>query len=109
MIQMRKTRNMEKRILVKETNEIDLEIFTGKFKDLLVLIQEFIDKKWEGMELSRSYEYSEFIIYRYREENDEEYQTRIEKLKKQKIYEEKAKERRRKQYELLRKEFEDKP
>lgn len=48
-------------------------------------------------------------LYKHREENDKEYAKRMKELEKQKEQEVKAKDKRRQDYERLKKEFEDTP
>ena len=59
---------------------------------------------WEGIEIMSSYDGYDFQLYKYRPENDEEYNKRIQLQKK---LEEERQETRRKQYEKLKGEFEN--
>ena len=105
--------NQPKRIQVKETAEIDASNFTGKLEHLIAQLQDWMNEgEWEGIEeyCDGGYDLSSPIVeyyrlYKFREENDQEYEKRMKELEKQKAQELKTKEKRRKEYEKLKKEF----
>jgi len=105
--------NQPKRIQVKETAEIDASNFTGKLEHLIAQLQDWMNEgEWEGIEeyYDGGYDLSSPIVeyyrlYKFREENDQEYEKRMKELEKQKAQELKTKEKRRKEYEKLKKEF----
>ena len=93
----------------KETAIIDAP-FTGKFEDIISQLQDWKNEgDWEGIEVkSIGYDGAvEYYLYKHREETDKEYVKRMKELEKKKVAELKDKERRRKQYEKLKKEFGD--
>ena len=100
-----------KRIKIKEIKcldylwEWDRDIVDISFNDILKKIQQAKNDGWEGMHIVSSYDYVSLNFYKFRLENDKEYETRMKKLEKQRIAENKAKEKRRKEYEKLKKEF----
>jgi retron-type reverse transcriptase len=95
-----------KRIQVKETTIIDAP-FDGKLKDIIAQLQDWMNEgEWEGIESEYCQDYGdEYYLYKFREENDQEYEKRMKELEKQKAQELKTKEKRRKEYEKLKKEF----
>jgi hypothetical protein len=103
-----------KRIQVKETERYYRD-FEGTLTEIITSLQNAIDDGWEGIE--NEYElyedYSTPYLYKHREENDKEYEKRLKQLDKEKQVKDVAKivskEHRRKEYEKLRKEFEDTP
>ena len=90
-----------KRIKVKETSEIDASNFTGKLEHLIAQLQDWINEgEWEGIEeyYDGGYDLSSPIVeyyrlYKFREENDQEYEERVKQLEKEKVEKAKAKER----------------
>ena len=94
----------------KETAIIDAP-FTGKFEDIISQLQDWKNEgNWEGVEIEYDYENgNSYQLYKHCEETDKEYDKRMRLLEKEKSEKIKAKERRRKEYEKLRKEFEDTP
>lgn len=85
--------------------------FDGTFEDIIAMLQDYKNEgEWEGFEL-RFDDYGEdgYYLYKYRLENDKEYENRIKLLEKEKERDlkrkEKEKENRRKAYEELKKEF----
>ena len=98
------------RIQVKETERYWGD-FEGSLESIIASLQADLDAGWEGIE--DDYEqYSDYpspFLYKHREETDKEYDKRMRLLEKEKSEKIKAKERRRKEYEKLRKEFEDTP
>jgi hypothetical protein len=86
--------------LIKETKSIDSYSFEGKLEDIIEMLQDWEKEGgWEGIEI---YDYNDCQLYKHREETDAEVERRTKA-------EEYDKERRRKEYEKLRKEFEDTP
>jgi hypothetical protein len=92
-----------KKIQVKETQRYWGE-FTGELENIIVSLQSLLDEGWEGIESDFiPYEdYEGFFVYKHREETDKEYEKRMKILEEQKL---KAKEKRRKLFEGLKKEF----
>ena len=83
-----------KRIKVKETVSIDAP-FDGKLKDIIAQLQDWMNEgEWEGIESEYCQDYGdEYYLYKYREENDQEYNKRVKQLEKEKAEKAKAKER----------------
>jgi Tfp pilus assembly ATPase PilU len=93
------------RIQVKETTLIDRYIFEGKLEEIIEMLQDWKNEgEWEGIVIDYDDETS-YQLYKHREETDKEYDRRMKEM--QKAENLKAKERRRKEYEKLKKEFED--
>ena len=99
------------RIQVKETKSIDSYSFDGKLEDIIEMLQDWKNEdEWEGIEIEYDYENgNSYQLYKHCEETDKEYDKRMRLLEKEKSEKIKAKERRRKEYEKLKKEFEDTP
>jgi hypothetical protein len=99
------------RIQVRETKSIDSYSFDGNLEDILEMLQDWKNEGgWEGIEIEYDYENgNSYQLYKHCEETDKEYDRRMRLLEKEKSEKIKAKERRRKEYEKLRKEFEDTP
>ena len=103
-----------KRIQVKETEEYWGD-FEGSLESIIASLQNELDKGWEGIENQRKHyeDYSSPYLYKHREENDKEYAKRMKELEKENQVKDAAKivskEQRRKEYERLKKEFEDTP
>jgi hypothetical protein len=98
------------RIQVKETERYYGD-FEGSFTEIITSLKNAIDEGWEGID-AESYGYDggvEYYLYKYREENDKEYEKRMKELEKQKEEKLKQKDKRRQEYERLKKEFEDTP
>jgi hypothetical protein len=96
------------RIQVKETQRYWGD-FEGTIESIIAALQAELDDGWVGLEYDNE-PYCEdgcHYLYKFREENDKEYEKRMKLLEKQKKEKEVAKERRRKQYEKLKKEFGD--
>jgi hypothetical protein len=74
-------------------NEEEFFYKEGAFKTVVECLQKMLNEGWEDV-------VCEGTLYRSREENDDEYADRL-------AIEAREKERRRKQYEKLRKEFEE--
>ena len=96
------------RIQVRETERY-YENLEGPLTEIITSLQNAIDDGWEGLEqeYERYEDYTSPYLYKHREENDKEYAKRMKKMEKQKEQEIKAKEKRRQDYERLKKEFED--
>ena len=99
---------MTNRIQVKETKGVYWD-FEGSLVDIISKLQSALDEGWEGIDMEyEGYEgYQEYYFYKHRPETDKEYAKRMKLLEKEKAEKLKAKERRRKQYEKLKKEFGD--
>ena len=99
------------RIQVRETTSVDSYIFEGKLESIIEMLQDWKEEgEWEGIEIEYDYENgNSYQLYKHCEETDKEYDKRMRLLEKEKSEKIKAKERRRKEYEKLRKEFEDTP
>ena len=99
------------RIQVRETKSIDSYSFDGNLEDIIEMLQDWKNEgNWEGVEIEYDYENgNSYQLYKHCEETDKEYDKRMRLLEKEKSEKIKAKERRRKEYEKLRKEFEDTP
>ena len=97
--------------LIKETKSIDSYSFDGNLEDIIEMLQDWKNEGyWEGIEIEYDYENgNSYQLYKHCEETDKEYDKRMRLLEKEKSEKIKAKERRRKEYEKLRKEFEDTP
>jgi hypothetical protein len=94
------------RIQVRETERYwgDLE---GPLTEIITSLQNKLDEGWEGIQTDYT-EYDNYTVpflYKYREEYDKEYEKRMKQLEKEKEIKLRAKEKRRQQYEALRKEF----
>ena len=99
------------RIQVRETKSIDSYSFDGNLEDIIEMLQDWKNEGyWEGIEIEYDYENgNSYQLYKHCEETDKEYDKRMRLLEKEKSEKIKAKERRRKEYEKLKKEFEDTP
>jgi len=94
-----------KRIKVKETAYLDRSNFAGKLEDIVAQLQDWMNEgEWEGIEeyTDGGYDLSSPIVeyyrlYKFREENDQEYEKRVKQLEKEKAEKAKAKERKLKQ------------
>ena len=97
------------KIKVKEVREIYAEdFFDRSIDDIIKILENYKKDGWEEIYYSVSYECFDFYLHRTRLETDDEYNARMEELKKQQIKEEKGKEKRRRLYEELKNEFEEK-
>jgi len=75
-------------------------------KEYMEYIEELIEEGWEGIEIKRDY-YNEYpCLYRTRYETDAECKARLEQEERDRMKKIKAEERKRRQYEKLKKEFE---
>jgi hypothetical protein len=89
-----------KRIQVKETQKYYGD-FDGTLEDIISSLQAELDAGWAGLESEYDYDnQKEYYLYKERLETDEEYNLRMSE-------EQSWKEHRRKQYEQLKKEFEN--
>ena len=89
--------------LIKETKSIDSYSFEGKLEDIIDMLQDWKEEgKWEGIEIDYYEDGNSYQLYKHREE------TLVEVVRRTQA-EEYDKETRRKQYEKLKKEFEDTP
>lgn len=83
-----------KKIKVKET-KMYWGNFQGSLESIITSLQKHLDAGWEGIEI-RSGWYSEsddYLLYKYREETDKEYDERMKQLVKEEGERERAKER----------------
>jgi len=91
------------RIQVKVISDnIDKCDFDNTIDKVISMLEKHKRDGWEGIDIMSSYDGYDFQLYKYRPENDEEYNKRIQLQKK---WEEEKKENRRKQYEELKGEF----
>ena len=92
---------MTERIQVKETQKYYGDI-DGKLEDIISSLQAELDAGWEGIESEYEWDYggekyTEYYLYKHREETDKEYEKRMKQLEKEKAEKVKAKERKLKQ------------
>ena len=85
-----------KRIQVKETQKYYGD-FDGKLEDIISSLQAELDAGWEGIESEYEWDYggekyTEYNLYKHREETDKEYEKRMKQLEKEKAVKAKAKE-----------------
>jgi hypothetical protein len=101
-----------KRIKVKETQRYWGD-FDGPLDSIIASLQRELDAGWEGIVIEYERDYGDChdhevpYLYKHREETDKEYEKRMKLLEKEKTDKLTAKERRRKEYEKLKKEFGD--
>ena len=93
--------NQPKKIQVKETQKYYGDI-DGKLEDIISSLQAELDAGWEGIESEYEWDYggekyTEYYLYKHREETDKEYEKRMKQLEKEKAEKVKAKERKLKQ------------
>jgi hypothetical protein len=86
-----------KRIQVKETQKYYGD-FDGPLESIIASLQAELDAGWEGIESEYEWDYggekyTEYNLYKHREENDKEYEKRVKQLEKEKAVKAKAKER----------------
>ena len=99
---------MTERIQVKETKRYWGD-FEGSLESIISDLQSALNNGWEGIDMEVeqwSQEHEVPYLYKHRPETDKEYAKRMKLLEKLKENDLKAKERRRKEYEKLKKEFE---
>ena len=82
--------------------------YTQTLNEYMDYIKELINEGWEGIELlPQRYDYELYpFLYKTRMETDVEFQARLELAEKEQKKKDKAEERKRRQYEKLKKEFE---
>ena len=100
---------MTERIQVKETKRYWGD-FEGSLESIISDLQSALNNGWEGIDMEVeqwSQEHEVPYLYKHRPETDKEYAKRMKLLEKLKENDLKAKERRRKEYEKLKKEFGD--
>jgi hypothetical protein len=90
-----------KRIKVKETQKYYGD-FDGPLESIIASLQTELDAGWEGIESEYEWDYggekyTEYYLYRHREETDKEYEKRMKQLEKEKAEKAKAKEQKLKQ------------
>jgi hypothetical protein len=79
------------RIKVKETQSYPGG-FDGSLEDVIASLQAELDDGWEGLESEYFQDHGdEYYLYKFREENDEEYEKRVEQLEKEEAKKEEAK------------------
>jgi hypothetical protein len=93
--------NQPKKIQVKETQKYYGDI-DGKLEDIISSLQAELDAGWEGIESEYEWDYggekyTEYYLYKHREETDKEYEKRMKQLEKEKVVKAKVKELRLKQ------------
>ena len=86
---------------------------TGSIDDVIVRLQKLseslkLDDEWLDLEIEyhQSYDYGEIVLLGWRYETDNEFKSRIKNLEIVEKNKEAAKEKRKKQYERLKQEFE---
>ena len=89
------------KIKVKETQKYWGD-FDGTLESIIVALQAELDAGWEGIESDWEWDYggekyTEYYLYKHREETDKEYEKRMKQLEKEKAEKVKAKERKLKQ------------
>lgn len=95
----------EKRIKLKETKEISFDNKDISFDEILKKIEHYKNEGWEGIFVHSYYDCTTINLYKFRLENDKEYEKRMKKLERQNNTKEKMKEKRKLMYEELKKEF----
>jgi hypothetical protein len=85
-----------KRIKVKETQRYWGD-FDGTLESIISSLQAELDAGWEGIESEYEWDccgkkYTEYYLYKHREETDKEYEKRMKQLEKEKAVKAKAKE-----------------
>ena len=93
--------NQPKKIQVKETQKYWGD-FDGSLENIIASLQNDLDAGWEGIESDWEWDYggekyTEYYLYKHREETDKEYEKRMKQLEKEKAEKVKAKERKLKQ------------
>jgi hypothetical protein len=88
--------NQPKKIQVKETQRYWGD-FEGSLESIIVALQAELDAGWEGIESDWEWDYggekyTEYYLYKHREETDKEYEKRMKQLEKEKAVKAKAKE-----------------
>ena len=85
-----------KKIKVKEIQKYYGD-FDGTLESIIVALQAELDAGWEGIESDWEWDYggekyTEYYLYKHREETDKEYEKRMKQLEKEKAVKAKAKE-----------------
>jgi hypothetical protein len=93
------------RIFVRETSFLEETTFCGTFSYIKRTLDKLEKEGWEGIEWDENSEV--FAAYKHRPETDEEQDKRLAVLRKEEKRKSAAQEKRRAQYETLRKEFGD--
>jgi hypothetical protein len=93
--------NQPKKIQVKETQRY-WGVFEGSLESIISSLQAELDAGWEGIESEYEWDYggekyTEYYLYKHREETDKEYEKRMKQLEKEKAEKAKAKEQKLKQ------------
>ena len=88
--------------LIKETTSVECYSFEGKLEEIIEMLQDWKEAGWAGIEIDYYEDGNHYQLYKHREE------TLVEVVRRTQA-EEYDKETRRKQYEKLKKEFEDTP
>ena len=88
--------NQPKKIQVKETQRYWGD-FEGSLESIIASLQKELDDGWEGIESEYEWDYggekyTEYYIYKHREETDKEYEKRMKQLEKEKVVKAKVKE-----------------
>jgi hypothetical protein len=91
--------DMKDKIKIISNQTLDDEFFSGTFDLIIERLESYRKDGWQGIEVLYDYENTGYQLYKERWETDEEY-------KKRKSKDIAAKEKRRKKYEELKKEFE---
>lgn len=103
---------MTKKIQVKETEKYYGD-FEGSLESIISQLQSELDEGWEGIETKYERDYGDChdhevpYLYKHRPETDKEYEKRMKLLEEENRKKVKEKEKRRIQYEMLKKEFGD--
>ena len=95
------------KIYVREKEWIDTDLFNLTIDELIIELNKYKNQGYVGFDVEEGWESTDFYIYRYRSETDEEYEERLERVLMNEEIELKAKEKRRRQFEKLKKEFEN--
>ena len=98
---------MTDRIIVKEQKAIRCDDFLNKtFREIIEVLNKYEDAGWHGIVYAVDYDTIDFYLYKHRLENDDEYNRRLNELAEEEIKSTRNKEKRRRMYEKLKKEFE---
>lgn len=89
-----------KKKLIREAKTISLSDLEGKINDIISKLADWRNEGWEGLDVDYYYESTTYDLYKHRLETDIEYNRRM-------YEEELLKSNRRKQYEKLKREFEN--
>jgi hypothetical protein len=89
---------------IRETKTIYFSDLEGTFEEVMTKLQNWKNEGWEGLECDYNYESTVYELYKHRLETDEEYNHRMSN---EKLMKERAEAQRRKQYEQLKREFDN--